>query len=97
MMENQMQETTEQKRNRMYQEAVMRAQQPKPQVAPAQPMPQAQPQQANYQPPPQAPSLSTQDLLRLQTPYKEYSLAEMVAGRQPVPIEQWAVNMTQGQ
>jgi hypothetical protein len=54
---------------------------------------QSAPPMAAMQPPPPPPSLSTEDKLRLRTPYLEYVTAEQVAGRQPKEIEDWAVDM----
>jgi hypothetical protein len=94
-----MAETTQQRRDRMYQEAVMakQAQQQAAQVA-SQPS-QTQDQaviQPNFQPPPQPQNLAPADLLRLRQPYMEYVTAEQVAGRQPKEIGQWAIDMSQG-
>lgn len=84
-------------RDRMYREA-REAEQVQQQAAPQQVsmQPQPQPQQQGFQPPAPVQTLSTQDLLRLQRPYNEYVLTEQVSGRQPMDINDWAVNMSQG-
>lgn len=84
-------------RDRMYREA-REAEQTQQQAAPQQVSMQPQPQpQQNIQPPPQQyPVLAPADKMRLEDPYRQYVLAEQVAGRQPKEMEQWAIDMRQG-